>query len=82
MDALSSAGSAAAMANQNLAAWSASIAASGADPGANTVAVQASSGTAAQFSLGVLKKVLDQEAATGSELAQMIDAGGGVDFYA
>ena len=82
MDALTSAGSAAAMVSQNLAAWSASISAAGADPGAATVAGQAADGTAAQFSIGVLKKVLDLEAATGSELARMVDSGGGVDFYA
>jgi hypothetical protein len=82
MDALTSAGSAAAMVSQNLAAWSASIAAAGADPGAATVAGQSANGTAAQFSVGVLKKALDLESTTGSELAQMIQSTGSVDFYA
>jgi hypothetical protein len=82
MDPMLSAGNAAAMVSQNMAAWSASIAAAGADPSGATLASQAGGATAAQFSLGVLKKVLDLESATGTELARMIDSSGGVDLYA
>jgi len=81
MDPVASAGSAAAMVSRSLAVLGANIAAAGQDPGPDTLASQAQAGTAAQFSMGVLKRVLAMEASTGAQLAQMVDGGPGVDLY-
>ena len=81
MDPVAAAGSAAAMVSRNLAVLGASVAAAGQDPSVATLASQAQAGTASQFSMGVLKRVLAIEASTGAQLAQMVEGGPGIDLY-
>jgi hypothetical protein len=74
--------SAAAMVSLNLAAQAGAIDAAGGDPMPATVSAQAQAGTQAGFSVAVLKQTLDLEAADGTELAQLINPGPGMDLYA
>jgi len=82
MDPVASAGSAAAMVSQTMAALGASIAAAGQDPSVAALASQSQAATASGFSMGVLKKVLAIEASDGAQLARMLGDGPGVDLYA
>jgi hypothetical protein len=73
MDPLASISSAAAgMAAANLARLGVAASAAGQDPGPATAVGLAGSGTAAEASVAVLKKVINLEAASGAQLAQLI----------
>jgi hypothetical protein len=68
------------MATANLARLGAAAGAVGEDPGPVTAAAQAGAGTAAAASVAVLKKVIDLQAASGAQMAQLI--AGQVDLQA
>jgi hypothetical protein len=73
-------GSAASSVTANLARLEAAVGAAGQDPGPASAAALAGSGAAAEASVAVLKKVIDLEASTGSQLVQLI--AGQVDMQA
>lgn len=70
----------ASMAAANLARAAAVAGAAGADPGPATATAMAGSRTAADASVAVLKKVVDLQAASGAQMAQLI--AGQVDLQA
>jgi hypothetical protein len=68
--------------SQNYAALAATNLAIGQNPTPNAVSGQGQAATQAQFSMDVLKKTLDIQAADGAQLAQLIGSGPGVDIQA
>lgn len=71
---------AAGMVTANLDRWGAAAGAAGQEPGPATAVALAGAGTAAEASMAVLKKVVNLEAASGAQLAQLI--AGQVDLQA
>jgi hypothetical protein len=67
---------------QSYAALGPTVLAAGQDPAPATVTDESQVSTQAQFSMEVLKKTLDLQASAGTQLAQLIGPGSGVDMLA